>query len=168
MDFVHRNKSIQPRAWLAFLMQFSHVLVAFFLSGAVVNTLIPQQVIEAQGASIRQLFDFSATVFSGVEKLTVLNLQTVSTTLAENQAIVNQALVAKPEELLALSANLIKPTAEKFAAYSRQVQKILADTQGVLTSSAQSQLGESQREAKEFIANLAKNSPLSNSVVVAE
>jgi phasin family protein len=132
------------------------------------NTFIPQQVIDAQGASIRQLFDFSAMVFGGVEKLTVLNLQVVKTSLAENQAIVNKALLAKPEELLALSANLVKPTAEKFAAYGRQVREILTETQGGLASAVQTQFDQSQREAQGFVTHLTKNSPLSNSLEVAE
>lgn len=132
------------------------------------STLIPQQLVNAQNASIQQFFDFSATAFSGVEKLAALNLQVVKTTLAENQAIVNRALSAKPEELFALSGDLAKPTAEKVAAYSRQVYEILSGTQAQLSSAAQSQFKQSQEEAKGFAAKLTRNSPLANTIVVAE
>ncbi|RKT22870.1 phasin family protein [Paraburkholderia sp. RAU2J] len=132
------------------------------------NTLIPQQLVDAQSVSFQQVFHFSATAFNGLERLTALNLQVVKTTLAENQAIVNKALSAKPEELFALSADLAKPTGEKVAAYSRQVYEILSGTQAELASAAQAQFKQSQDEAKGFVAKLTKNSPLANTIVVAE
>lgn len=132
------------------------------------STLIPQQLVNAQNASIQQFFNFSATAFSGVEKLTALNLQVVKTTLAENQAILNRALSAKPEELFALSADLAKPTAEKVAAYSRQVFEILSGTQAEMSSAAQSQFEQSRDEAKGFATKLSKNMPLPDTIIVAK
>lgn len=132
------------------------------------STLIPQQLIAAQNASFQRLFDFSVTAFSGVEKLAALNLQVVKTTLAENQAIVNKALLSKPEELFALSADLAKPTAEKVVAYNRQVYEILSGIQGELASVAQTQFAQSQDDAKDFVAKFIKNSPVGNAIVVAQ
>jgi phasin family protein len=132
------------------------------------STLIPQQFFDAQNASVQQLFAFSNKAFEGIEKLTALNLQVVKATLAENQALMAKALSAKPEELVALSTSLAKPTAEKFAAYNRHVYEILSGIQGGLTSTAQSRIQQYQRDAQGFVEGLTKNAPLVPNVVVTE
>jgi phasin family protein len=138
------------------------------LSGALMSTPIPQQFVDAQNASVQQLFAFSNNAFEGIEKLTALNLQVVKATLAENQALFAKALSAKPEELLELSASLAKPTAEKFTAYNRHVYEILSGIQGGLTSTAQSRLQQYQRDAQGFVERLTKNAPPVPGVVVTE
>jgi phasin family protein len=100
------------------------------LSGAVMSTLIPQQLVNAQSAGVQQVFAFATKAFDGIEKLVALNLQVVKATLAENQDIMTRAVSAKPEELFALSTSLVQPAAEKVASYSRHVYEILSAMQG--------------------------------------
>ncbi|MFM0197809.1 phasin family protein [Paraburkholderia strydomiana] len=132
------------------------------------STLIPQQFVEAQNASVQQMFAFSNTAFEGIEKLTALNLQVVKATLAENQALLMKMLSAKPEELVTLSTSLAKPAAEKLAAYNRHVFAILSGVQGDLSSTAQSQLQQHQSDAHAFVESLTTNAPLVPNVVVTE
>ena len=130
------------------------------------STRIPQQLIDAQAASTRQLFSFSSKAFEGLENLTVLNLQVFKATLAENQALAMKAVTAMPGELVALSASLVKPTAEKFAAYSRHVREILSEVQGGFSTTLQSQVQQHQRDAKVFVENLTKHAATGNDVVL--
>ncbi|MDR7010001.1 TIGR01841 family phasin [Paraburkholderia strydomiana] len=132
------------------------------------NTVIPQQLVEAQTASVQQLFALSNSAFAGVEKLTALNLQAIKATLAENQALMTKALAAKPEELITLSASLAKPTAEKISTYSRQAYEILSGFQGGFSSTAQSQFQQYQRDAQGFVENLTKNASLRTNAALTE
>ncbi|MFL9932223.1 TIGR01841 family phasin [Paraburkholderia sp. RL18-103-BIB-C] len=132
------------------------------------STLIPQRLVDAQNTGIQQLFAFSSSAFDGIEKLTELNLQVVKATLAENQALMAKALAAKPEELIALSTSLAKPTAEKIAAYSRHVYEIMSGVQIALTATAPSQYQQHVRDAQGFVENLTKNASLGTNIVEAE
>lgn len=132
------------------------------------STRIPQQLVDVQTAGTRQLFSFSSTAFEGFEKLAALNLQVFKATLAENQALAMKALSAGPDELVALATSLVKPTAEKFAAYSRHTREILSDVQGGLSSTVQSQVQQHQRDAKDFVENLTKHAATGNYVALTE
>lgn len=132
------------------------------------NTLIPQQFVQAQNASVQQMFAFSNRAFEGIEKLTALNLQVVRATLAENQALLTKALSARPEELVALATSLAKPTAEKVAAYNRHVYEILSGVQGGLSSTAQSRMEQYQRDAHGFVKSLTQNAHVVSNIVAAE
>jgi phasin family protein len=129
------------------------------------STLIPQSLADAQSASVKRLFAFSSNVFDGIDKLTALNLQVVKVTLAENQALMARALSAKPEELIALSTSLAKPTVEKIAAYNRHVYEIMWGVQIALTANAPSQY---QRDAEGFVENLTRNASPAANIVEAE
>jgi phasin family protein len=132
------------------------------------STLIPQRLVEAQSSTIKRLFAFSSNAFVGIEKLTALNLQAVKTTLAENQALMARALSAKPEELVALSTSLGKPTAEKIAAYNRHVHEIMSGVQIALTANASSRYQRHERDAQGFVENLTKNASLGTNIVETE
>ncbi|MFM0493350.1 TIGR01841 family phasin [Paraburkholderia caledonica] len=153
-------------AWLEFEADFLHSPP--FVTGAVMNTVIPHQFVEAQTPNVQQLFGLSNSAFAGLEKLTALNLQAIKVTLAENQAIMMKAVSARPEELFVLSTSLAKPMAEKVSAYSRQVYEILSGIQGGLSSTAQSQFQQYQRGAHVFVENLAKNAPLETDIPLSE
>jgi phasin family protein len=131
------------------------------------STLIPQHLVDAQTTAVRQLFAFLSAASDGIEKLTALNLQAVKVTLAENHALMAMALSAKPEELIALSTRLAKPTAEKFAAYSRHVYEIMMGVQRGLSASATSQYQQHRRDAEGFVDHL-KNASLGTNIVEAE
>lgn len=132
------------------------------------STRIPQQFVDAQSASTRQLFSFSNMAFEAFEKLAHLNMQVFKATLSENHALAMKAMSARPDELIALSASLAKPTAEKLVAYGRHVSEILSGVQGELSSVVHSQVMQQQRDAKGFVENLTKQAAAGNNVVAAE
>jgi phasin family protein len=132
------------------------------------STLIPQQVVDARNTGVQQIFAFSTPAFDSIEKLVALNLQVVKATLAENQAIAMKALSAKPADLFALSTSLAQPTVEKMTSYSRHVYGILSELQGELSSTVQSHIQQSQRDAQGFVEHLTKSAPLgSNTALTA-
>jgi hypothetical protein len=69
---------------------------AVSLSGAGMSKHIPQQLVDAQTASTRQLFSFSSRAFEGFEKLAALNLQVFKATpiAGESDATGGKALYA--------------------------------------------------------------------------
>jgi phasin family protein len=167
MNFAASQQSAVGQR-LVLLSSFQCPHQASSLSGALMSTLIPQRLVDAQNTGIQQLFAFSGAAFDGIEKLTELNLQVVKATLAENQALMAKALAAKPEELIALSNSLAKPTAEKIAAYSRHVYEIMSGVQIALTENAPSQYQQYARDAQGFVENLTKSASLGTNIVEAE
>src|SRR5829696_8527100 len=89
--------------------------------------LTAEQVLSAHKANVEILIGLSNKAFEGVEKLIELNVQTAKTALTEAADATRAALSVKDaQELLALQAGLLQPTAEKAAAYSRHVYEIAA------------------------------------------
>ncbi|HEY1998156.1 TIGR01841 family phasin [Paraburkholderia sp.] len=132
------------------------------------STVTPQQLIAAQQSSLETLFGFANQAFAGFEKLVALNLQVGKANLAESQQILAKAVAVKdPSELIALSASLSQPAAEKVAAYGRQVHEIVSGVQAELSSAATSQFQQAQKDAQGFIESLAKNAPAGSEGAVA-
>jgi phasin family protein len=165
MNFAALQQLALAARGLCFDAEFSRTR-RLTLSGAVMSTLIPQQLVNAQSAGVQQVFAFATKAFDGIEKLVALNLQVVKATLAENQEIMTKAVSAKPEELFALSTSLVQPAAEKVASYSRHVYEILSAMQGELSSATQAQFQQYQRDAQGLVENLAKHAPLGSETAV--
>lgn len=103
--------------------------------GTDMNATNFQQLIPGQATNFSNLFELSNTSFSVLERLVKLNIQVLKTALAENQVIWETALASKsPQELIALSANTAKASAEKAAIYGRQVQEIFSGAQSEATA----------------------------------
>ncbi|MEM5458278.1 phasin family protein [Paraburkholderia sp. RL17-373-BIF-A] len=136
--------------------------------GAVMSTLIPQQLVAAQQSSLETLFGLTNKAFEGFEKLVALNLQVGKATLAENQEIVAKALSAgNPGALFALQASLSQPVAEKVVAYGRQVHEIVSGVQSEISAAATAHGQQVQRDAQGFVESLQKNAPAGSESAVA-
>jgi phasin family protein len=132
------------------------------------STVFPQQLFSAQSVQIQNLFGAFQASFDGIEKLTALNLQVVKTSLAENQVIVEKALVTRsPQEFIELSTSVAKATAEKASLYGKQVKEIVSNMQSEAATTAKSQLAEYQREGQEVLNKFTKKPALESGVVVA-
>jgi phasin family protein len=84
--------------------------------------LTAEQLIAAQKANVETLFGLTNKAFEGVEKLVELNLQVAKAALGEAGDTARAAMSVKDaQELLALQASLLQPSAEKAAAYSRHL-----------------------------------------------
>jgi len=109
-------------------------------------TLTPEQFVATQKANVETFFGLSNKAFEGVEKLIELNMQVVKAAMAEAAETSQAALSVKdPQELFALQAALMQPSAEKAAAYSRHLYEIFAGTGAEVTKVAESTVAESQK-----------------------
>jgi phasin family protein len=136
--------------------------------GAVMSTLTPQQLVAAQQAGLETFFGLTNKAFEGFEKLVALNLQVGKATLAESQEILTKAVSSgNPGELFALQASLAQPTAEKVAAYGRQVHEIVSGVQSEISAAATAQTQQFQRDAQGFVESLQKSAPAGSESAIA-
>ena len=114
----------------------------------------------AQKANVETLFDLTNKAFEGVEKLVELNLQVARASLSEVAETTKAALSVKDaQELLALQASLLQPSAEKAASYSRHVYDILAGTQAEVTKATEGTMADVQKKMMAAVDTAIKNAP---------
>jgi phasin family protein len=122
--------------------------------------LTPEQFAAANKANLETLFGLTNKAFEGVEKLVELNLQVAKASLAESAENTKAALAVKDaQELLALQASLLQPSAEKAAAYSRHLYDIASSTSSEFTKTAEAQLAELQKSFATVVDGALKNAP---------
>ena len=127
-----------------------------------------EQLLAAQKANVETLFGLTNKAFEGVEKLVELNLQVAKTSLGEVAETTKAALSVKDaQELLALQASLLQPTAEKAAAYSRHLYDILAGTNAEVTKVAEATVADSQKKMMALVDTAVKNAPAGTDNAVA-
>ena len=130
--------------------------------------MTPEQVMAAHKANVETLFGLTNKAFEGVEKLVELNMQVAKTALAESADTTKAMLSVKDaQELLALQAGLLQPSAEKAAAYSRHVYDIAAATNAEVAKVAEEQMAESQRKFMAMVDTMVKNAPAGTENAVA-
>jgi phasin family protein len=130
--------------------------------------LTAEQLIAAQKANVETLFGLTNKAFEGVEKLVELNLQVAKAALGEAGDTARAALSVKDaQELLALQASLLQPSAEKAAAYSRHVYDIAAATNAEVTKAVEAQLGDAQKKFIGLVDSASKNAPAGSENAVA-
>jgi phasin family protein len=122
--------------------------------------LTPEQFAAANKANIETLFGLTNKAFEGVEKLVELNLQVAKAALGEAAENTKAVLAVKDaQELLALQASLLQPSAEKAAAYSRHLYDIAASTSAEVSKTAESQFAELQGKFMSAVDSAVKNAP---------
>jgi len=122
--------------------------------------LTPEQFAAANKANLETLFGLTNKAFEGVEKLVELNLQVAKATLAETAETAKAAMSVKDaQELLALQASLLQPSAEKAAAYSRHLYDIASSTGAEVTKTAEAQFAEVQKNIASAVDSALKNAP---------
>ncbi len=127
-----------------------------------------ETLVAAQKANVETLFGLTNKAFEGVEKLVELNLQMAKAALGEAGDNARAVLSVKDaQELVALQASLLQPTAEKAAAYSRHVYDIAASTNAEVTKAVEAQLGEVQGKFMSLVDSASKNAPAGSENAVA-
>ena len=130
--------------------------------------LTAEQLIAAQKANVETLFGLTNKAFEGVEKLVELNLQVAKTALGEAGDTARAALSVKDaQELLALQASLLQPSAEKAAAYTRHVYDIAAATNAEVTKAVEAQVADAQKKFINLVDSASKNAPAGTENAVA-
>ena len=124
------------------------------------NFMTPDQFAAANKANLETLFGLTSKAFEGVEKLVELNLQVAKATLAESAETTKAVMGVKDaQELLALQASLLQPSAEKAAAYSRHLYDIVQSTSSEFTKAAEAQLSDAQKSLATVVDSALKNAP---------
>ena len=128
----------------------------------------PDQVLAAQKANLETLFGLTNKAFEGVEKLVELNLQVAKAALSEAAETTTAALTVKDaQELLALQASLLQPSAEKAASYSRHLYDIFAGTQAEVAKVAEATIADAQKKVLATVDTAVKNAPAGTENAVA-
>jgi phasin family protein len=131
-------------------------------------TFTPEQLVAAQKANVDMLFGLTHKAFEGMEKLVELNMQVAKATLAESAEHTQAAMSVKDvQELMALQAAMLQPTAEKAAAYSRHVYDILAGMNAETAKVAEAQMADSQKKVLAMVDTAVKNAPAGTENAVA-
>jgi phasin family protein len=122
--------------------------------------LTPEQVVATNKANIETLFGLTNKAFEGVEKLVELNLQVARTALSEIAEGAKAAMSIKDaQELLALQAGMLQPSAEKAVAYGRHVYEIAASTNAEVSKVAEVQMADMQKKFLASVDSAIKNAP---------
>ena len=136
-----------------------------------IEMLTAEQILASQKVSLATLFDLGQKAFEGVEKVVELNLQVAKTSLEEASEHAKAVLAVKDaQELLALQASLLQPSAEKAAAYGRHLYDIASTTSAEVSKLAESQVSEAQKKFAAVVDNAVKNAPAGteNAVVLVK
>lgn len=127
-----------------------------------------EQLIAAHKANVETLFGLTNKAFEGVEKLVELNLQVAKSSLSEAADTTKAILSVKDaQELLALQASLLQPSAEKAASYSRHLYDIAAGTNAEVTKVAEAQMADAQKKVLAVVDTAVKNAPAGTENAVA-
>lgn len=119
-----------------------------------------EQMMSAHQANVETLLNLSSKAFEGVEKLVELNLLVAKTAFNEAGDNARAALAVKDaQELLALQANLLQPSAEKAAAYSRHVYDIAVSANADLAKVVEAQMSDAQKKTLSLVETATKNAP---------
>lgn len=122
--------------------------------------LTQEQIVAANKANLETLFGLTNKAFEGVEKLVELNMQVAKATLDEAAENARATLAVKDvQELMALQAGMVQPSAEKVAAYSRHLYDILAATSAEVTKAAEAQFGDLHKNFMSAVDTAVKNAP---------
>ena len=131
-------------------------------------TYTAEQFTATNQANFQALETLTTQAFAGVEKLVELNMQASKALLTESFAHAQAVLAAKDaQELLALHTNLLRPLADKSAAYAQHVQTIVADSSTELTKVVEAKTAEVQQSFNGAVETLAKNAPAGTESAVA-
>jgi phasin family protein len=132
------------------------------------SLLSPEQIAATQKANLDTSLGLANTALEGFQKLVELNVQAVKSMLFESQDAVRGALSVKdPQELSALQARLMQPTAEKVQSYSRQVLAIVAATQAGFAKVAEMQYEAHNHRVQTLVDNAAQSAPVGSEAAIA-
>jgi len=132
------------------------------------SLLSPEQIVVEQKANLHTSLGLANTALESFQKLVGLNVQAVKSMLFESQDAVRGALSVKdPQELAALQARLMQPTAEKVRSYSRQALAIVAATQTEFAKVAGAQYEAHNRRVQTLVDSVAQTAPAGSEATIA-
>ncbi len=126
------------------------------------------QFIETNKASLQALEGISTQALAGVEKLVELNMAASKAALGETFSHVQAVLGAKDvQEVIALQTSMMKPLAEKSAAYAEHVKTIVTGSTAELTKAVEAKTAEAQKAFAGAVGTMTKNAPAGTESAIA-
>jgi phasin family protein len=126
------------------------------------------QFIETNKANLQALEGITTQAFAGVEKLVELNLAASKAVMGETFSHVQAVLGAKDaQEVIALQTGMLKPLADKSAAYAEHVKTIVTGSTAELTKAVEAKTAEAQKAFTGAVENMTKNAPAGSESAVA-
>jgi phasin family protein len=128
----------------------------------------PEQIVEAQKASLEIWVGLTSKAFEGFERLCELNCQTMRSTLTEARDSMRRALSVKdPQELMVLQLELLQPVAESALLYRRHLLEIAAATRAEFDKVAEAQYEANKRGVQKLVASVGSAGPTGSGPVFA-
>jgi len=127
-----------------------------------------EQLAAAQKANIEVMTTLLRTAFSGVERLTAINLAASRDFFNNTVANTQQLLAAKDaSEVAKLNSGLAQPGVEKLVDYSRSVYELVAQMQKDITSVVETQYSSFTKNAATAVGKAKASAPVGGEVFAA-
>lgn len=124
-----------------------------------------EQLIAAQKANIEVMTALMRTAFSGVERLTAINLAASRDFFNNTVANAQQLMAAKdPSEIAKLNTAQAQPGMEKLVDYSRSVYDLVAQMQKDITSVVEAQYSTFTKNATSAVDKATAGAPVGGDV----
>ncbi len=131
------------------------------------SNLNMEQLAAAQKANTEVMMSLLRTAFTGIERLTALNLATTREFFSNTVANAQQLMAAKDaSEIAKLNSKLAEPGVEKIVDYSRSVYDLIAEMQKEVTAVMEAQYNSFNKKASCVVAK-AKTAPVGGDVFAA-
>ena len=119
-----------------------------------------EQFMAANKTNLQALEGLTTQAFAGVEKLAELNMAAAKAALTESFGHIQSVLSVKDaQELIALQSGMMKPLADKSAAYAKHVQTIVTDSSTEFTKAVEAKAAEAQKSFSGVVETMTKNAP---------
>lgn len=127
----------------------------------------PDQFVALQRQSLESAQAIAMASFSGMERLTLLNVQAAKASVEESVMKGVSLLETKDVKALADSVSeSAQPTSDKLTAYAKHVYEITSETSAEIAKIMEKQFSESSRQLTAAIEAIAKNAPAGSEGVV--
>jgi phasin family protein len=119
-------------------------------------------------ANLETLKGLTTQAYAGFEKLVELNMAATKALVGESFSHTQAVLGAKDaQELLGLQSAVVKPMAEKTAAYGRHVYTIATEANAEFTKVVEAKTAEAQKAFADMVETATKNAPAGSESAVA-
>lgn len=129
---------------------------------------IPDQLAAGNKACIDSLMTIAQAALANAERMALLNLNTVRTSLQESASRATAMLEAKDaKELIGTHTGFARPALERLAIYSRSVYEINAGMMGELGKLFEGQYAEMYKQVSSSLEKAAQSAPAGSDVAIA-
>jgi len=129
---------------------------------------VTKQFASTQKSSLEHLQSLSSTSFSGIERLSSLNLSVARSTIEDGAVHIKALLSIKnAPDFFAMQQSLVQQTVEKSVTYARGVYDVVSQSANNLVQSFESQASELNKNVTLAIDNALKNAPAGSEVAVS-